>query len=153
MSYARGRRQFVLLAGGVMTATLAGCVGDDDDNDVGDDDADVEGFEIDPGTTIEFEGYTEHWLGLAPESIDGEENPTLILEDGGEYEMGWTNGDGALHNLEIRDDDREIVDDLQTESLDETDATDSLSFTASPEMTTYICRYHETTQRGDLVVQ
>ncbi len=150
MTIMHDRRSFVLLAGGALVASTAGCIGDDDDDNDGND---VDGFAIDPGTTIVFDGYIEHWLGQEPSEIADEENPTLILEAGGEYEMEWVNADGSVHNLEIRDADREVVDDLFTEDVGEVGEGDSLSFTASEEMTTYVCKFHETTQIGSLVVE
>ena len=145
-----------------MTASGAGCLGDDGDddddadaNDENDDDDgnDTDGFEIDPGTPIVFDGYIEMWEGVEPASIEGEANPTLILEDGGDYEIEWVNADGSTHNLEIRNEDDEIVDDLVTDDVGTVDDGDSLSFTATEEMMTYICKFHVTSQLGELIVR
>lgn len=114
----------------------------------------VDGFEIDPDETIVFEGYITHWEGVEPDPLAGEENPTIVLQEGEEYEMRWINGDDQFHNLEIWDEDEEIVDDLVTEDIDsEGGESEPLAFTASEEMVTYVCRYHQGQQRGDIVVQ
>lgn len=42
-----------------------------------------------------FERDTSGWVGTEPEEIEAEENPTLILKEGEEYEIGWEQGDGA----------------------------------------------------------
>ncbi|WP_254862729.1 cupredoxin domain-containing protein [Halovivax gelatinilyticus] len=120
---------------------------DDEDDDTGN------GFEIEPDTQIEFDGQTEGWIGIAPDDIEGEENPTLVLEEGESYEIGWTEGDGATHNIEIRDDDGEVVDDLETDFTDSPDDDQWLEFEASDEMTTYVCEPHETTMVGDIEVE
>uniref|UniRef100_UPI0025BE06A1 twin-arginine translocation signal domain-containing protein n=1 Tax=Halovivax sp. TaxID=1935978 RepID=UPI0025BE06A1 len=125
---------------------------DDDPDDEPDDDPDDDenGFEIEPGTEIEFDGQTPGWVGIAPDEIEGEENPTLILEEGEEYEIGWTEGDGAQHNIEIRDDDDEVVDDLETDITEDPDDDQWLEFEASDEMATYVCQPHEGTMVGDI---
>jgi len=111
----------------------------------------IQGIEIDPGTTIEFDGQTTGWTGIAPSSIEGAVNPTLVLEEGEMYEMGWTIGDGSRHNIEIHNDNDEIVDDLATEGVAEP-RDQWLEFEASSEMTTYSCKFHETTMEGEIVV-
>ncbi|ARS89849.1 plastocyanin/azurin family copper-binding protein [Natrarchaeobaculum aegyptiacum] len=149
------RRTALKLTGGAAaTALVAGC--NDNGNGNGeDDDADAEpdGFEIEPGTEIEFDAQTPGWVGMEPAEIDGEENPTLILEEGEEYTMGWNEGDGAEHNIEIRDDGGDVVDDLQTEEVTEGGEDQFLTFEASSEMAAYVCDPHETTMNGDLVVE
>ena len=137
----------------------AGCLGSDDESDNNDDDPDpdddddVDGIEIAAGTEIVFDGYTEHWEGVEPEAIAGEQNPTLLLEEGGDYTMEWINADGATHNLEIWDEGDDIIDDLATASIGDEGERDSIEFTAQSEMVTYVCQYHVATQVGDLVVQ
>lgn len=144
------------------TAVAAGCLGDDDEtaaengddaDDTGDADTGGDGIEIEPGTEIVFDGYTQHWAGLEPDAIAGEENPTLILEAGGEYTMEWINADGVTHDLQIWDENEDVVDDLTTDSIGGEGDSDSLEFTAESEMVTYVCSYHINTQIGDLVVE
>lgn len=108
--------------------------------------------EIDPGTAIEFSAQTSHWEGLAPASIEGTENPTLVLQEGEDYTIGWTEGDGGSHNIEIRDENDEVVDDFSTEVVSEPDDEQILEITTSIEMAHYVCAPHETTMRGDLQI-
>ncbi|WP_394739940.1 PKD domain-containing protein [Natronococcus roseus] len=147
-------RRTVLKAAGASTIAiaLAGCAGDDDNGDDEENGADGE-FEIEAGTEIVLDGYSSHWEGLEPSEIEGEENPTLVLEEGEEYTMEWINADGVAHDLQIWDEDDELVDDLATDSIEDEGESDSLEFTAEPEMVTYVCEYHETNQIGDLVVE
>lgn len=148
---ATDRRQFLIAAGGTILATsLAGCSGSGDGG--GGDGSDDAGA-LDPGTTVEIEGYVTHWEGLAPSSIEGEENPTIVLEEGAEYTFEWVNGDGSVHNLEIWDDGEDVVDDLETQDAQNEGEGASLTFTASSEMTSYVCSYHQAQQSGELDVQ
>ncbi|MDQ2050198.1 plastocyanin/azurin family copper-binding protein [Natronolimnohabitans sp. A-GB9] len=131
------------------TALVAGC--NDDDN--GDDDDDgVEEYEAEPGEEIVFYGDQAYWEGKEPSEIEGAENPTLILEEGEEYTIGWDEGDGVDHNIEIRNEDDEVVDDLQTDIVTEPDEDQFLTFDASEEMAYYICEPHATNMRGEIDV-
>ena len=136
------------------TALIAGCSDDDNGNGNGngDDDGD-DGIAIEPGTEIEFDAQTAGWEGMAPDEIDGETNPTLVLEEGEEYTMGWNEGDGSTHNIEIWDDNGEVVDDLQTDLESEGGDDQFLTFEASAEMAEYVCEPHEGTMIGDLQVE
>lgn len=150
-----------------LTVAIAGCSGDDDaggEDDGGNDDSGGEeeeeengggadGFEMDPGTDIRLDGQTAGWEGLEPAAIEGEQNPTLVLQEGEDYTIGWTQGDGANHNIEIRDDSDDIVDDLVTEQVADPGDDQILEFTASSEMASYVCDPHEMTMNGDIVVQ
>lgn len=151
MTPTMNRRRFVAAAGGtVLASSLAGCTDDDGDDDGN---GGAAGFEIESGTEIVLDGYLTHWEGVEPSEIDGEENPTLVLEDGGDYEMTWINADGNLHDVQIWDDGDDVVDDLISDEVQEEGAEASISFTASEEMATYVCSYHQTSQVGDLVVE
>ncbi|MFC6756776.1 plastocyanin/azurin family copper-binding protein [Halomicroarcula sp. GCM10025894] len=86
--------------------------------------------------------------GAAP--IEGTENPTLVLQEGEEYTIGWTESDGGSHNIEIRNENDEIVGDLSTPVVSEPDEAQLLTLTASSEMAQYVCAPHATTMRGDL---
>lgn len=150
-------RRFVLKATGAMATStlLAGCMGGgprmggpDDDGD------DAEGrVAIDPGTDIEFSAQTSHWEGLAPPSIEGAANPTLVLQEGEDYTIGWTDGDGGGHNIELRDDTDAVVHDLATDVVTDPDADQILDITASTAMAQYVCDPHESTMRGDLQIE
>ncbi len=152
------RRTVLKATGASLTvAAFAGCLGSDDDDggeDPGNDDDNGgdEVFEIESGESIVFDGYSSHWEGLEPASIEGEENPTLQLEDGGEYTMEWINADGATHDLDIQDDGGETVNDLVTDPIGDVDEGASLEFTATSEMAQYVCNFHSQ-QVGDLIVE
>jgi hypothetical protein len=135
------------------TAVVAGCGGGGNGNGNGNGgNGDNGDTTIEPGTQIEFDGQTSGWLGIAPDSIADAENPTLVLQEGETYEIGWTTGDGARHNIEIRDENDEVIDDLQTEIVTEPED-QWLEFEASSEMVTYICQVHPTTMIGDIQVE
>jgi plastocyanin len=162
-----GRRTFTITLGSALAVGLAGCADDDgpepDDDtaddgeepadDDGDDAGDADGYEIDAGTEIVLDGYSTHWEGLEPDEIDGEENPTLVLEAGEEYTIEWVNADDVLHDMQIWDDDDGTVDDLVSDEVEEEGESATLEFEASEEMTTYVCSYHQAQQVGDLVVE
>ncbi|PGF14509.1 hypothetical protein CP556_20555 [Natrinema sp. CBA1119] len=133
------------------TAFVAGCGGGGGGNGNGNG-GNGGGIEIEPGTQIEFNGQTSGWVGIAPDSIADQENPTLILQAGETYEIGWTQGDGARHNIEIRNENDEVVNDLTTEVVTEPE-NQWLEFQASDVMTTYICQVHPTTMVGDIQVE
>ncbi|QLG51156.1 cupredoxin domain-containing protein [Natrinema halophilum] len=101
------------------------------------------GVEIDPGTQIDFSGQTSYWEGLAPSSIEGEQNPTLVLQEGEDYTIGWSEGDGSAHNMQIRDSNDEVIDELTTgqASADPGDG-QFFDFTASSDMAVYRCQPH-----------
>ncbi|ELZ24559.1 blue (type 1) copper domain-containing protein [Haloterrigena salina JCM 13891] len=135
------------------TAFLAGCGGGGGNGNGGGNGGGSDGFEIDPGTTVEFSGQTTEWEGLAPSQIEGESNPTLILQEGEDYTIGWTEGDGSDHNIEIWDENGEIVNDLSTEIVSEPDEAQMLDLTASSEMAQYVCQPHSSQMVGDLQIE
>ncbi|WP_090504972.1 hypothetical protein [Natronorubrum sediminis] len=126
---------------------------EDDHHDRGDDTDTDDEFEIEPDTTIMFEGETAGWIGVEPEEIEGEENPTLVLEEGEEYEIGWEQGDDASHNLELVDEDDEVVDEHETEVTDDPNEDDTFEFEATDEIVEYVCRQHPDTMRGEIRVE
>ncbi|RQG99964.1 plastocyanin/azurin family copper-binding protein [Natrarchaeobius oligotrophus] len=150
------RRTFLKAAGAAAaTALVAGCSddGNGNGNGNGNGDGNGDGVTIAAGEDIRFDGQTGGWEGLEPSEIAGETNPTLILEDGEEYTIGWTEGDGTPHNIEIRDDGGDVVDDLSTDQVDDPGDDQILEFTASGEMASYVCAPHENTMVGDIQVE
>ena len=153
------RRTALVLVGSTgATALLAGCADDegpaepDDENgEPADDDGEAEWEDVE---AFHFEGRIEAWTAVEPAFIEGQENPTITLIEGNEYDFSWVNADGAVHNMEIRDADDEIVEDYQSDDVgEEGEETSIEGVVASEEMTTYICTYHEATQVGDIEVQ
>ncbi|MFA9416223.1 twin-arginine translocation signal domain-containing protein [Natrinema sp. HArc-T2] len=150
------RRTALKLTGAAAsTALIAGCSGGGNGNGNGNGNGGSDGpAEIESGAKIEFDGQTGGWEGLSPSSIEGATNPTLVLTEGETYEMGWTTGDGAQHNIEIRNDSGDVVNDLKTEGTSSQEPEDQwLEFEASSDMTTYICEFHTTTMVGELQVE
>lgn len=97
---------------------------------------------------IELIGRAGGWEGVAPSSIEGQMNPTLALVAGTEYEVTWTNGDGAPHNFNVEDGEGSIL--VTTEIMSEQDATQTTTFTASEAMAEYFCEVHPTSMRGSV---
>ncbi|THE64068.1 PKD domain-containing protein [Salinadaptatus halalkaliphilus] len=153
------RRMVLGASGAVSMAALAGCGGPGEENDTDEEEPDgAENGEADDEwedvDEFYFEGRVEAWTGLEPGIIDGEDNPTITLIEGNEYDFSWINADGVTHNLEIRDEDDEIIDDYQSDDVSEEGEETTLEgVVAAEEMSVYICTYHESTQVGDIDVQ
>ncbi|MFC6765413.1 hypothetical protein [Natrinema soli] len=148
----------MLMLTGVATSTafVAGCGGGGGGNGGnGGNGGGGNGYEIEPGTELDFGGQTQYWEGLAPSQIEGEQNPTLILQEGEDYTIGWSEGDGQAHNLEIRNDSGEVIDDLTTgepASTPDDQENNPFQFTASSEMAVYRCQPHPQME-GELQIQ
>lgn len=143
----------VQVACGVTGATLvAGCTdgtGEGDEvpqeeqegvDDVIGEDVDRSAEEWEDVETIDLEAEEDGWVGQAPSQIEGEENPSLLLYAGREYEFTWANTDGNVHNLAIWDEDGSSVE--STESVDDEDERDRLLVEATDEMAAYVCETH-----------
>ena len=137
------------------TAFIAGCSDDGGDGN-GSENGGDEGFEIEAGETIELEAQTTEWTGVAPSAIEGESNPTLILEADEDYTIGWTEGDDAGHNIELRDENDEVVEDYETEQMSadeiENEEDQMIDFTASDDIAVYRCQPHAQME-GDIQVE
>jgi plastocyanin len=108
---------------------------------------------LDPDTRIVLEALTEGWVGVEPEEITDEENPTLTLQDGESYEIGWEEGDGASHNIELVDENDEVIEDYETEEATEGGDDQFIEFDATDEIVEYVCRVHPETMRGEIEIQ
>lgn len=131
-------------------------VGESDGRDSSDEgeESEPDPIRIEPGATIELAATTASWDGIAPTEIAGTENPTLVLERGATYEIGWSEGDGVPHNVELRNDDGEVVDDLATEVTDAEEPDDQfIVFEASEELASYVCLPHESTMHGEIRIE
>ncbi|NHN58746.1 MULTISPECIES: plastocyanin/azurin family copper-binding protein [Halorussus] len=131
------RRSFVRAAGG--TAAAAGAAAA-----VGADEAAAQ------SETYRFGGEVAAWHGRAPAAIEGQDNPTIELEAGTEYEFWFENIDGAPHNITMQDSEGNTI--AQSSLVSSEGATASVTFTATPQMTQYICTIHPTTMVGDVEV-
>ncbi|WP_435077166.1 PQQ-dependent sugar dehydrogenase [Halococcus sp. AFM35] len=96
--------------------------------------------------TIELGGKIAGWQGRSPEAIAGEENPTLELEAGVDYQITWTNLDGMGHNIALLDKNGEVL--KRTSVMSEQGATQTIAFTAREAMAEYICEPHRASMRG-----
>ncbi|WP_256299723.1 PQQ-dependent sugar dehydrogenase [Haloarchaeobius salinus] len=99
---------------------------------------------------IRLGGEVEAWQGRAPESISGQANPTLSLQAGQQYELTWENLDGLPHNVLIRDSDGNQL--VRSELISQQGETQTVTFTASSEMSRYLCEVHPNTMVGDVSV-
>lgn len=124
-----------------------------EDEEEGEEEEEADGDVIEPGTQIEFNGSTGGWIGIGPDEIDGEENPTISLQEGESYEIGWTEGDGGEHNIAIRNEDGDVIDDLSTSLTSDPDDDQWLEIEATDEMADYVCEPHLGTMVGDIEVQ
>ena len=113
------RRRLIVTSGTIGVTLFAGCGGSEDDsNSDGTDYSDSNGDDTgeaepngddDAGTDDDwtdvdefaFEGRIQAWTGIEPDVIDGEDNPTITLTEGNEYDFRWGNADGVTHNMEI----------------------------------------------------
>lgn len=132
-----------LTAAAAAAAGMAGVATAQDDTESGE----AQGTGAD-NLPIILGGRAEYWYGIAPEEIEGEENPTLQLEAGEEYELVWVNLDGLEHNLTLESQEGE-----ELEASDETEtAGEAVSMTveASEEMSEYYCEYHPESMRGSV---
>lgn len=157
-----GRRSFLRGIGATTALALAaGCLSGSGEDGAADesepvvDVAEATAGETDPDAwrdvaTIRFDGYVGGWLGIAPAAIELVENPTLVLVEGREYELTWTNQDGIHHNIAFWDEDREVVEDYSTPGNETMGKRETLAFEATPEMDTYRCEYQPAGQLGDV---
>ncbi|MFP8953447.1 hypothetical protein ACLI4Z_10795 [Natrialbaceae archaeon A-arb3/5] len=181
-SYRLDRRTVVTAMGAtVIGAAIAGCLDRGDESDGGGDESSEDGGEssgdgddvdepivdeaeataaagdTDPAAWADVErlhldGHVGGWVGVEPPLIDRIENPTLVLVSGREYELSWTNRDGAKHNFALWNDEDERVGEYATTVSEELGATETLEFVANPELETYICEHQPVIQRGGIDV-
>ncbi|WP_436346914.1 plastocyanin/azurin family copper-binding protein [Natronorubrum sp. FCH18a] len=156
----QSRRRILKLSGAAaVPAVLAGCGGGGSGEENGGGNGGNEsgngggGEPLEPGE-IELGGETSAWQGVAPDQIADQENPTLTLQEGESYEITWENLDGQGHNLQIRDDSDEVVEDYETEIMEEEGETQTLEVDeVTSEMTQYVCEPHSGSMVGDIEVQ
>lgn len=175
------RRSFLKIGSGIVAAGgagLAGCVGaPDGGGEDAPEEETPEGAETEtpteaetptetptePGTPTEtpadggqvathfrLGGRVEAWQGREPASIADTENPTLQMEAGQTYRVTWENLDGVPHDFVIQDDQGNAL--AETEQASEEGQTLSVTFTASEEMSQYVCTIHPQTMVGDVQI-
>lgn len=143
------RRTLLEAAGASMlVAAAAGYLGDSEETDDEQPDA------IEPGETILLEAYIDGWEVVEPSELEGEQNPTLVLEEDEEYEIAWQQGDGTNHDLVLWDEDEEVVEDYETPPTQEPDPDGEqlIEFTATDELAYYRCTPHLNMQ-GEIDVE
>ncbi|WP_121743908.1 hypothetical protein [Natronorubrum halophilum] len=155
------RRTFLSgIAGTVVAASIAGCLGSEDEDPepepVVDEAESLEG-DTDPDAwadvqEIRFDGWVGGWVGAEPAAIDRVENPTLVLFEGREYRITWENQDGVHHNFAFWDENEEVVEDYSTDGNETLGELETLAFTATAEMETYRCEYQQERQKGDVKI-
>lgn len=90
--------------------------------------------------TFELAMTSKGWRGIAPDSIADTINPTLTIEVGKEYAIKWTNRTEGMHNVVIMDEDRSSV--IRSDYLSKKGATQTVTFTAAADHTSYFCENH-----------
>lgn len=108
------------------------------------------GAQQDGPQLIVLYGRTAGWQGVAPDSIADTANPTLPLVAGQDYEVRWTNVDGAPHNFVIRSGEGQDI--VSSDIISTQGATQNVRFTATEDMATYICDVHPTTMQGNVKI-
>ena len=98
--------------------------------------------------TIRLGGEIPGWVGRAPVRIQNTTNPTLELEAGTQYRITWENLDAAPHNVALLDGENRVLQ--RTPFMSEEGATQTFEFTASKEMSEYVCQAHIASMRGDI---
>lgn len=105
--------------------------------------------ETEVAETFELQGEIGGWVGVSPDYIEGEQNPTLVMEPGEDYEVIWENVDGASHNFAIEDESNNVF--VETDYASSIGATESVTFTAEEGFDNYVCHPHRKTMRGQVV--
>jgi len=149
------RRTMLTITAVTGTTALAGCPDNDDEEEPDDDpDEEPEAVDVEEWAEIEefyFDGQVSHWGGIEPDIIENEENPTLTLIEGQEYDFVWTNADGDVHNFAIWDDDGEPI--VSSDFLEEEAETTEFVLEATEEMDVYLCETHDSEMHGSIEVR
>jgi hypothetical protein len=156
------RRRLISTLGTAGAVLVAGCVGSEEEaEDDGDepivDEAETLENDTDPDAwrdveEIRLDAYVGGWVGVDPPHVDRVENPTLVLFEGRSYEITVENRDNVKHNLAIWDAADERIEEYATSVVADVGSVETLAFTATDEMATYICEHQPRIQLGDLEV-
>lgn len=90
------------------------------------------------------------WVGISPDEIAGESNPTLSLIADKTYTIEWTNTRGRTDNFVIVDGKGNEI--KSSDSLSEKGATQTVEFTATSQMAEYYSESHPNRMRGSISV-
>ena len=93
-------------------------------------------------------GQVSGWQGKVPESIRGDQNPSLELRPGTKYKISWINLDGVNHQFQILDNNGNVLE--QTKADSQRGITRSFTFTATKKMKRYRCKFHPQSMRGTI---
>ncbi|WP_226022986.1 ThuA domain-containing protein [Halomicrobium salinisoli] len=104
---------------------------------------------IDPSTTIRLDGYYNGWEAAAPDSIAGDTNPTLQLQEGETYTVEWNSADGAPHDFDVRNASGDTV--VNTDVIT-SESYSSVEVTVTSDMAEYVCSVHPGTMLGSIEV-
>lgn len=99
---------------------------------------------------IVLEGDVMGWVGVEPDDIAEQTNPTLSLDEGETYLLAWENVDGLPHSFIIEDADGENL--VETEIMEGQGATQTVEFEATADMAEYYCGPHPVSMRGQVAV-
>ena len=99
---------------------------------------------------IRFAAHSNAWVGVGPEGFSEQENPSLTLEEGQEYEILWENRDGNRHQFAIVDADGEEL--ASTEPAETHGRVRSMVITARSEMSRYRCLFHTDAEEGEIEI-
>lgn len=102
----------------------------------------------DADRTFALLGIVGGWVGIGPAEIDARTNPPLRVVEGEEYEVFWINGDDAHHNFNIRNEDGDLVE--STEIVEDQGESQTVTFTAEPDLAEYFCAPHPVQMRGPI---
>lgn len=148
------RRRFLTVLGGVSTVALAGCSGEEpeeEDPETTDEDPeeDPEPDEEPLIQTFELDGITTGWMGSQPARIADTANPTLEMVAGETYEVIWSSAiEGTAHNFSIENEDGEVVHATEWQDFGEYTTT----FTAEEDFNSYFCQPHPLSMRGPIEI-
>lgn len=138
-----------VLKGTAVTSTIAGLglsgvsIAQEDEGE-----AEEEVEESDAARTFLLVGIVGGWQGVGPAEIDARTNPPLRVVEGEDYEVVWINGDDAHHNFNIRNEEGDVVE--ATEIVTEQGESQTVTFTAEPDMEEYFCAPHPVQMRGPI---
>lgn len=148
------RRRAVLLAGAAGAASLAGCgdpFGAYDSQDAGGQNETLTPRLQGEAVIIRLAARDGQWDGIGPSGIEGDDNPTLTMNDGEDYVIVWENLDGDRHQFALLDSQGNEI--ASTEPSTEYGRIRSVEVIATEDIAEYYCPFHPETMRGDVQIR